>query len=120
MTLFDDMFAAYGAPALAEQFGEPVIYKPRGGGSRPITAIRVIRRFPEPLEGLQQNVQIVLEVELYNDATTGISSAELDLGGDALNIATRKGATDEVYGPIDRRISQLLWEAGGVIRVEVR
>jgi len=120
MTQFDILFAASGAPALADQFGEAVTYKPRGGGTRAITAIRVVRHPPSKVDDVTGAEEPTMEIEVYNNSTTGISSAEIDTGGDLITVASRFGAVDAVYGPADRRVNRLLSDVAGVTRIEVR
>jgi hypothetical protein len=73
-------------------FGEDVVYTPRNGAPRTIKAI--VRRNPPAYVGSNgQPVAPIAEIEVANSATTGISSAELDTGGDAVTVAPRIGGT---------------------------
>ena len=76
-------------------FGESVIYKPRNGTARTITAI-VIRNSPAELgpNGLKVPRMVV---KVPNHATLGISSAEINYGGDRLNVDYRKGGIAEDF-----------------------
>ena len=79
------------AAAMIDDFGESVVYRPRAGGTRTITAI-VSRNQPgvmaETPNGslMPENVVAVL-----NDSTRGIASTEIDTGGDQIDIVPRVG-----------------------------
>lgn len=62
--------------------GEDVIYYPAGGSMRPIRAL--VNR-----DMSTQNVKLTLEVA--NDPETGISSTEIDTGGDEIELSVRTG-----------------------------
>lgn len=71
-------------------FAELVTYRPRGGGSRVIDAVvfrEVIDGYPED----QVTALDAYEVHVANDAVLGISSTELDTGGDAIELPPRDG-----------------------------
>jgi hypothetical protein len=76
-------------------FAESVIYYPHRFGTaatpRPISAV-VIRN---QVATFSPDEQIVpeFEVRVANDSTTGISSAELNTGGDMIKLAARIGET---------------------------
>lgn len=109
---YDDLLVDT-APLFMDEFGETVIYKPRGGGSRTITAI-VNRPAAGRIDGLPHGTGPHLTIDVYNDSSTGISAAELDTGGDKVNLAVRWGDT-----PQDRVISKLAGQDAGFIRLEV-
>lgn len=106
---FDDDFAADALPDLLTEHGEAVTYKPNGGGSRSIDAI-VNRNPPAASEAASQGLiapgRMLLTVE--NDATSGISTDEIDTGGDKVTVALRVGGT-----ATDRPITQLVNDDGG-------
>lgn len=87
-----------------DDFAEAVTYYPRGGGSRSINAV-VVR---EPVEQYPQDevtALAVYEVHITNDDVLGISSVELDTGGDAIAFPPRDGK-DAVKKQITRILSQ--------------
>ncbi|MBN1377855.1 MAG: hypothetical protein JXA04_01315 [Gammaproteobacteria bacterium] len=73
------------------KIGKPVVYKPGGGGSRQIRAIIV--RFPPakvgPSGSQGRTPKAIIAVK--NDSTEGISSTELDTGGDKISYPVRIG-----------------------------
>lgn len=94
MTAFDQRFKARCAPKLLERFGEPVVYHPRSGPPRTITAI-VTRMPPEQLvqtDGVAPRATL----EVLNDEIDGIASRLYDKGGDKVQIALRVGAEPEL------------------------
>ena len=70
--------------------GENVVYWPRGGGSRPIVAI-VDREPSKKLEGMPHGFSPKLVFWVANDPVIGISSSEIDTGGDLIEVALRIG-----------------------------
>lgn len=70
-----------------DDFAEPVVYYARAGGCpRPISAV-VIREGVRFYDG--QNVLDAYEVYVANDDTQGISSVEINKGGDAIAFPPR-------------------------------
>lgn len=69
-----------------DEFAETIIYNPRGGGSRSILAI-VNREPPSLFDELGNVVSVSFMVYVANDPATGISSTEVDAGGDKIRIA---------------------------------
>ena len=102
-----------------DDFGETVTYYPRNffgqasRSSRSISAV-VIR---EQLQGLAQDggdaVVPRFEVHVRNDSTYGISSDELDLGGDQIGFPVRDGKTAE-----KRSITRLITQDTGMLVLE--
>jgi len=73
---------------------DTIIYRPRKGGSREIKAI-VEYPGPAAIGGLEGGSRPVLDIYVKNDSIIGISSAELDTGGDKLdNVPLRYGLTN--------------------------
>jgi hypothetical protein len=73
------------------EFAESVAYRSLGAGV-PRTISAVV--FREALSGSEESggaVTPLFEVHVANSATTGISSTEIDLGGDTLTFAVRDG-----------------------------
>jgi len=97
-----------------EVFGESVTYYPRAGGSRSITAI-VNRERPETVDGAPHGSAPLLIIEVANDSTTGISSDEIDLGGDKVKLAVRIGKTTQ-----QRVIRKILSQDEGMMKLELR
>lgn len=83
MTVFDDHFADAGFPMLLEQFGESITYCPHRGAVRSIDAI-VDREPAAVLDAAGNAVLPTLTVRVYNSTTSGISSAEINVGRDEL------------------------------------
>jgi len=95
-------------------FGETVVYRPAGGDARTITAV-VLRRPPEGLRASPSVLRPYLAVLVKNDATEGISAAELDIGQDSIEVARRVGGTPERMS-----IARILSQHNGMIELEVR
>ena len=95
-------------------FGESVTYWPAGGGSRAITAV-IDRNPPRELDGLPHGHTKEWIVLVANSSTTGISSSEIDCGGDKIEIPARMGEVAQ-----KRRIVNILSQDSGAIRMEVR
>ncbi len=94
--------------------GEAVTYYPIGGGSREITAI-VNRHGPAGLEGAPHGSAPELSINVANDATTGISSDEVDTMKDEVNVAVRIGETAQ-----RRLITEILSQDAGMMELELR
>ncbi len=73
-----------------EMFGEPVTYHPDGGDPREIQAI-VIRQQIEGLDVLPHGNAPMTKMFIANDSAKGISSDEIDLGGDKIEYEYRIG-----------------------------
>lgn len=116
MTSFDDLFGLYGAPVLMGMDGETIIYIPKNGLPREITAI-VDRNPPEILQQIEGGVSPRLVIQVLNDEKTGISSALFDKGGDKARVALRKGGKVDENG---RSLVELLSDVAGMCRIEVR
>ena len=105
----DDM-----AVEILSAFGEPVTYYPSGGGSRAIAA-DIIRDPPVRFEGTSRAYAPFMVVSVANDATTGISSSEIDKGGDKIDLPVKKGEIAQ-----KRPLVQILTQDAGMLRLEVR
>jgi hypothetical protein len=101
-------------------FAEAVVYHPHRfvtdslRPSRTINAV-VIR---EQVAAYQNDVETILpvfEVHVANDAVTGISSEELDTGGDQIEFPARDGQTAE-----RRTIVRLTTQDHGMLVLECR
>jgi hypothetical protein len=128
--------------AFLNQFGESITYQPLGGlgnlpsgagealaGSsagifheftvgegleRTITAI-IDREQPGELPGAGQGISPITRITVANDAVKGISSSEVDAGGDRVELALRIGETPQL-----RRITQIVEQDAGMLTLEVR
>lgn len=91
MTRFATNFAATAAQSLTLQFGESIGYYNRAGD--PVRNVMAM---------IDRNVEIISEagipgradiIRVKNDASTGISSTEIDTGGDKVSFPLRVGET---------------------------
>lgn len=98
----------------ADDFAESVVYYTRDGVARCFDAV-VIREALAILPEDGDHVTPVFEVHVTNDATLGISSDELNLGGDSLAFATRVGLERT-----RRTITKLLGHDEGMLVLECR
>ena len=90
-TRFAQQFARTGGVNLIRQFGEPIgYYNLAGDPVRNVNAM-VQRDGAELLTETGDTSAEMLIVRVLNDATTGISSAEIDTGGDEISISPRVG-----------------------------
>lgn len=98
----------------ADDFAETVIYYDRSGEARCIAAV-VVREalsiFPEDGDAITP----VFEIHVANDSENGISSEELNLGGDSLAFAVRVGQDRS-----KRTIARLLSHDEGMLVLECR
>lgn len=115
MTVFDDLFRDAAAPELLTQFGESVVYVPKGGTPRTITQAIVDRNPPEAIVGPPSGHGPQLLVTVKDDATTGISRTEINTGGDRIEVAVRKGGTAK-----SMQVNKLVKDTGGMLSMEVR
>lgn len=102
------------AADMVDTCGESVTYYPKGGGSRAITAI-INRGQPGDLDGPPQGVAPRLIIHVANDSSTGISSNEIDTGGDEVKVAVRIGETVQ-----SRRITKIVTMDAGMMELELR
>lgn len=89
-TVFDSHFASAGFPMLLAQFGESITYWPRGGGSRSINAI-VDREPPAIYDASGNAVMPKAVIRVNNSCRSGISSREVDNGGDEVEMPLNIG-----------------------------
>lgn len=103
-----------------DEFAETVIYHPHryygevARSARTIKAV-VLREAISVLTQDGDTVAFNFQVHVANDAVTGISSEELDTGGDKLEFAPRDGKAAEV-----RSITQLTTQDHGMLVLECR
>lgn len=97
-------------------FAESVTYWPRGATTgRTINAVvqrEQIAAFAE--DGSQTNLPSFL-VNVANDATSGISSAEINTGGDSIELPPRDGKT-----AVRKTIMQIISQDHGMLEIECR
>lgn len=98
------------------QFGESVVYHPRTGSPRRITAV-VNRDESGGIDTIAgtQHPRPLMQVEVTNDPATGISSNEINLGGDRLELSIREGGE-----PSLREIANIITQDAGSMLLEVR
>lgn len=115
MTLHDIIKAdAVNVFANPNDFAESVVYYPYSGEPRTIDVVierQQVQLNPEDGDTLTP----VFLVHVANNATEGISSDELNVGGDTMEIAVRVGET-----PTMRRVIRLLGHDEGMIDLECR
>ena len=100
-TRFANQFKRAAVPNLLDAFGETVTYYASGSSTgREITAL--VNRDNAP--------QFVIRVK--NDSSSGISSSELDTGGDEISFPLRVGE-----GVVRRSIVELMDDSAGMTRV---
>lgn len=88
-----------------------ITYLPRGGGSRSIKAI-IEYKGAKPLDGLSGGSRPHVELLVRNDATYGISSREIDTGGDKVQVPFRRGRSVRTV-----RIVQILAQDRAMLRL---
>ena len=110
-TIIDDATAVF---ANEDDFAETVVYRPRSGGTRSISAV-VIRQIAETISDEENRVVPVFEVHVANDSTNGIAADEINRGGDTIDIAERIGQTAK-----PRPITQILEQDEGMIVLQCR
>ena len=91
-TVFDSHFASAGFPMLLEQFGEPIVYLPSGGGRRQIRAI-VERNPPSVFDAAGNAVMPAASIRIHNSCRSGISSREINVGTDEIEMVLNVGET---------------------------
>lgn len=76
--------------AILDELGVEIVYRPLGGAERTIRAI--VRR-----RGVEARIEAggvwkrITEIHVANDATIGIADADVDFGGDEVEVAPRAG-----------------------------
>jgi hypothetical protein len=96
------------------EFGEPVTYLKRNGFSRAISAV-VIRQTVTVLGEDGDSVLPIFEVHVHNNNVTGISSDELNRGGDGISIPVKVGEL-----ATRRTITRLIDHDEGMLVLECR
>ena len=115
MSLHDTIQAdAINVFANPNDFAEPVVYYKKTGRARPINAV-VVRDALAILPEDGDTVTPVFEIHVANDIVKGISSEELNLGGDMIAFAVRVGQAVQ-----RRTITKLLAHEEGMLTLECR
>ena len=109
MSIFDGIDQA-AAVVIIKTMGETVTYYPQGGGSREIQAA-VERVVVSEIAGGRTPMAMML---ITNDVTRGITSAELDRGGDRIGYPVNIGEDATI-----RPIKQMPSQTTGMIILEV-
>jgi hypothetical protein len=103
---------------------EEIVYRPAGGDEDDDRTIRAVvdRKPPEQIAEIGSNVQAKMVLVVRNvqaavadDSFGGISSDELDTGGDTLTLPERVGGTARAF-----RIVQLIDHDDGMLTLGVR
>lgn len=104
-----------GGRNLTRQFGETIVYYPRDGSDgRPVQA-KVSRNTLEIIQETGDITSQALVVMVENDSCRGISSDEIDTGGDEIAVALRDGL------PTQRRaIARVLGDHAGLLRILIQ
>jgi len=110
---FDQLLIDMTNDFLAE-FGEPISYLPAGGGEREITAI-VDREPPAELEGMPGSHSPRLVISVANNSTDGISSSEINISKDKVELSVRINETAQ-----ERLITKIISQDAGMMSLEVR
>ena len=110
-TIIEDANKVFANP---QDFAESIVYYKRNGRSRKINAV-VIREALAILPEDGDTVTPVFEIHVANDIVEGISSEELNLGGDMIAFAVRVGQAVE-----RREIIRLLGHDEGMLYLQCR
>ncbi|MEM1224607.1 MAG: hypothetical protein AAGJ40_02860 [Planctomycetota bacterium] len=113
-TAFSRQFSRTGAPLLMRQFGEDLVYWANGAtAGRGIKAI--VERDVDVIAETGEVTAHATVVRVQNHNRCGISSVEIDTGGDAVDVSLRIGE------PATRRqIVQVLSTANSIVRFMVQ
>ncbi len=110
-TTFGRLYKRMATPNLLRQFGETVTYYKRDkSGGRKIQAL-VERDIPDEIPGTDI-VSQSMTIRVKNDSREGISSDEVDTGGDTIAVALRVGQATEI-----RRIARVISDSNGMVRL---
>lgn len=96
-------------------FAETVVYYPRSGTPRSIDAVVIRDQITAVAEDGNQTNLATWRVHVANDTTLGISSTELDTGGDMISLSPRDGQQ-----PKRKSILQLLLQDNAMLVLECR
>ena len=96
-------------------FAEAIVYQPRVGSQRSINAVVAREQITALTEDGGQVVLPVWQIHVANDVLLGVSSTELNLGGDKFSFPPRDGQT-----AVSKTITQLLIQDHGMLVLECR
>lgn len=99
---------------LDELSAKQITYRPRIGSSRNIEAI-IEYPGPEAINGLAGGSRPVLDIFVENKSIKGISSAEVDIGGDELDVPLRYGLTNK-----EVRIIQIVNQSKAILHIRAQ
>lgn len=114
MSRFATQFRRGAALNLQRQFGETVFYYRADGVTRTISGM-ITRESLAIIQELGGTLGASLIIEVQNSDTLGISSTELDTGGDQIGVALRVGEAASV-----RSIVRVLSDSGGYLRLALQ
>lgn len=80
----------------ADGFGESATLRLPSGTTRTVTVV-VDRNVPPTQDEWDQGVREVMQVEIPNDATYGVTSAEVNQGKHRIDLSFRPGETAKTY-----------------------
>ena len=102
---FDNAFQTSALPQLLAEFGEPVVYRFAGGGTRSIDAI-IERNPPAIFDAAGQPILIELVIRIYRHGTLGVLSNEITRGGDAVDVKKRVDDAATSRLTVTRKLSE--------------
>jgi hypothetical protein len=109
---FAQQFKQAGAPGLVRQFGELVVYYPRGSTDNARQIYAIVERSEEAIENA---VVQAIRCRVLNDQASGILSTEINDGRDEIAVALIQD------GPLERReITKMEDDSNGMVRFKVR
>lgn len=98
-----------------DEWGVTITYKPAGGGSRTIVAILDYGQI-QAMGGMPNVNSGTVTMTVANSSTIGISSSEIDRGGDKVSIPW----PNEKSAVQDRRVAKIISQDAGMMTLEVR
>ena len=110
----NDLLAVNSNLALQTLHGETVIYRPKYGGAQTLTAV-VDRAPPQFIDQLGEIVSPLVTVRVTNCSLTGIPSADVNTGGDTMDVRVRMDGDLET-----RAVQHIVTTDGGVTVLAVR
>jgi hypothetical protein len=90
---------------LIDQFGESIFFVPATGGRRAISAI-IERNPPAVFDAAGNPVFPRATLRVFNSATSGISSREVDIGTDQILMRLKNGDTEYKFFSLMTLLSQ--------------
>jgi len=96
---------------LSDLAAKTVVYLPKGGSSRSIYAV-VTYLGPKPMDGLRGGSRPQFDLSVRNSSVYGISSRELNTGGDKVQIPLRLGRSVKTV-----RLVELIAQDRAMLRI---